>query len=226
MKLNKRSRLLLTTSFVATSILGTLAIVHIAAQIFCGLKIAGEKYENVIGIMDTNTLWYNSDSAEELAPIVIIEGSDTEPQILAEPTEVLLYSNAESFEMPKHWGLTAWRMQYYLRAILLVAMVVMLLYFAFATLRGSRSENLFTKCNLNIIYALVPTSFIYLLVSDNVYTFMQYAISELYSDKASIALHGAITVNAETFIVPLLLIMVAQLYKVAITMNEDDAMTI
>lgn len=224
MKLNKRSKLLLTTSFVVTSLLGALVIVHTAVQILNGMPVAGEEYKNAIGIMDTGNSLHNDGRATE--PIVVVEGSDTEPQILAKPIEVLLYSDSEDFVMPNHWGFKAWKSMFYLRTLLLMTMVVMLLYFALVTLRGSRTGVLFTKSNLNIIYALAPISFLYLLANDNFYTFKQYAISELYADNASIALHGKFYMNAETLVVPLLLIIVAQLYKVAIMMNEDEVMTV
>ena len=224
MKLNKKSKLLLTTSFVVTSLLGALVIVHTAVQILNGMPVAGEEYKNAIGIMDTGNTLHNDGRATE--PIVVVEGSDTEPQILAKPTEVLLYSDSEDFVMPNHWGFKAWKAMFYLRTLLLMTMVVMLLYFALVTLRGSRTGVLFTKSNLNIVYALAPISFLYLLANDNFYTFKQYAISELYADNASIALHGKFYMNAETLVVPLLLIIVAQLYKVAIVMNEDEVMTV
>lgn len=224
MKLNKKSKLLLTTSFVVTSLLGALVIVHTAVQILGGMRDAGDNYKNAIGIMDTGNFLHNDGMATE--PIVVVEGSDTEPQILAKPTEVLLYSDSEDFVMPNHWGFKAWKAMFYLRTLLLMTMVVMLLYFALVTLRGSRTGVLFTKSNLHIVYALAPISFLYLLANDNFYTFKQYAISELYADNASIALHGKFYMNAETLVVPLLLIIVAQLYKVAIVMNEDEVMTV
>jgi len=224
MKLNKKSKLLLTTSFVVTSLLGALVIVHTAVQILNGMPVAGEEYKNAIGIMDTGNSLHNDGRVTE--PIVVVEGSDTEPQILAKPTEVLLYSDSENFVMPNHWGFKAWKAMFYLRTLLLMTMVVMLLYFALITLRGSRTGVLFTKSNLHIVYALAPISFLYLLANDNLYTFKQYAISELYADNASIALHGKFYMNAETLVVPLLLIIVAQLYKVAIVMNEDEVMTV
>ncbi len=224
MKLNKRSKLLLTTSFVVTSLLGALVIVHTAVQILNGMPVAGEEYKNAIGIMDTGNSLHNDGRVTE--PIVVVEGSDTEPQILAKPTEVLLYSDSEEFVMPNHWGFKAWKAMFYLRTLLLMTMVVMLLYFALITLRSSRTGVLFTKSNLHIVYALAPISFLYLLVNDNFYTFKQYAISELYADNASIALHGKFYMNAETLVVPLLLIIVAQLYKVAIVMNEEEVMTV
>lgn len=224
MKLNKRSKLLLTTSFVVASLLGALVIVHTAVQILGGMRDASDNYKNAIGIMDTgNSSRYDG---REVEPIVVVEGSDTEPQILAKPIEVLLYSDSDDFVIPDHWGFKAWKALFYLRTLLLIAMVAMLLYFALATLRGSRTGNLFTRGNLNIIYALAPISFLYLFANDNFYSFKQYAISELYADKASIALNGAFTLEAATLVVPLLLIVVAQLYKVAIVMNEDEVMTV
>ncbi len=224
MKLSKKSKLLLTTSFVVTSLLGALVIVHTAVQILGGMRDAGDNYKNAIGIMDTGNFLHNDGRATE--PIVVVEGSDTEPQILAKPSEVLLYSEAENFVMPNHWGFKAWKAMFYLRTLLLVVMIVLLLYFSLVTLRGSRTGKLFTRGNLYIIYVLTPISFLYLLANDNFYTFKQYAISELYADKASIALNGSFTLNAETLVVPLLLIIVAQLYKVAIVMNEDEVMTV
>ena len=76
------------------------------------------------------------------------------------------------------------------------------------------------------MYALAPITFVFMLVNSNVYLFKQVAISELYADKASIALRGAFTLNTETLLVPLLLLAVAVLYKVAVTLNEEEQMTV
>ena len=45
MKLNKKSKLLLTTSFVVTSLLGALVIVHTAVQILNGMPVAGGRVQ-------------------------------------------------------------------------------------------------------------------------------------------------------------------------------------
>ena len=69
MKLNKKSKLLLTTSFVVTSLLGALVIVHTAVQILGGMRDAGDNYKNAIGIMDTGNFLHNDGRATE--PIVV-----------------------------------------------------------------------------------------------------------------------------------------------------------
>ena len=117
MKLNKRSKLLLTTSFVVASLLGALVIVHTAVQILGGMRDASDNYKNAIGIMEVNDYSQNPSNGHRVEPLVAVEGSDTEPQILAKPTEVLLYSEAEDFVMPNHWGFKAWKAMFYLRTL-------------------------------------------------------------------------------------------------------------
>ena len=226
MKLSKRTSRTLIATFIAASFFGALLLVQSYIQIVGGLLVEGEDNASSVGIMRTGVYTPESSDADNFEPITVIAGEDGQPEIIAKPTQVLLYSANEGTALPDHWGFKAWKAMFYLRTLLLMTMVVMLLYFALITLRGSRRGVLFTKSNLHIVYALAPISFLYLLANDNFYTFKQYAISELYADNASIALHGQFYMNAETLVVPLLLIIVAQLYKVAIVMNEDEVMTV
>lgn len=226
MRLSKKNQRSLAALFVAAGLLGVFVITHSVVQILAGVKAAGEEHERAIGVMSTSSYVLGSYGADKVQPIVVIEGSESEPEILAKPISVLLYSEAENFAAPDHWGFEAFKWSFYFRSALLVAMIGLLMGFAWNTLRGSRSGNIFTHTNLRIMYALAPITFVFMLVDSNVYLFKQVAISELYADKASIALRGAFTLNTETLLVPLLLLAVAVLYKVAVTLNEEEQMTV
>ena len=226
MKLSKKNQRSLAALFVAVGLWGVFTIAHSVVQIMAGAKAAGEEHERAIGVMSTSSYVLGTYGADKVQPIVVIEGSESEPEILAKPIDVLLYSDAENFVAPDHWGFEAFKWSFYFRSALLVVLIGLLMGFVWSTLRGSRSGNIFTLTNLRILYALVPISFVFKLVSDNVYLFKQVAISELYADKASIALRGAFTLNTETLLVPMLLLAVAVLYKVAVTLNEEEQMTV
>ena len=227
MKLTKKNQGALIALFALASLLGVFVIAQsVVMQICGGLQVAGEEHSNSIGIMETVNYQPGCKGSEKLQPIVVIEGSESEPEILAKPVEVLLYSEAENFTRPDHWGFTAFKWNFYFRSALLIALIVLLICFGWNTLRGARSGNIFNRSNLGILYALSPISFLYLLANDNVYMFKQLAISDLYADRASIDIVGEFTINAETLVVPLLLVTVAMLYKVAIVMNEDEVMTV
>lgn len=224
MKLTKRTSRLLTAIFVVASLLGVFAIAHSAVQIFCWWQGAEEGHRHFIGIM--NTGYGLLDEKESFQPFVVVESGENEPAILAVPISVMLYLEGEDFAAPNHWGFKAWKVQFYLRSALLVAVIVLLLCFAVNTLRGARSGHLFTQRNLLFLHLLSPLSFFYLLLNENIYLFMQLAISELYADRALIPLNGEVVINLETLLVPLLLVVVAQLYKVAIAINEEEVMTV
>ena len=227
MKLTKRSSRILTASFVIVTLFGALVVAQAAVQILGGCQVADESHHQSIGVMRVRSYLRDGKDINELHPVVIVEESATEPEILAKPIELLLYSESDMFEQPDHWGFKALKVQFYIRAILLFAMVVMLLWFAVNTLRGSRNGNLFTKSNLHLIYIMSPVSCIYFVLTENIYFFKKLAIGEIYGERALVEFEDAFfVINAETIVVPLLLVVVAQLYKVAILMNEEEVMTV
>lgn len=227
MKLSQKSKRVLTVSFVVATLFGALFVAQNAVQILGGCQVADETHSQSIGVMSVRSYLHDGKGINELQPIVVVEGSATEPEILAKPVDVLLYSESKEFEQPDHWGFTAWKVQFYIRAILLLAMVVMLMWFAVNTLRSSRRGNIFTKCNLRLIYAMSPISFIYFVLTENIFFFKQLAIGDTYGERALVEFNDAFfEINVETIVVPMLLIVVAQLYNVAITMNEEEIMTV
>ena len=226
MKISKRTSRLLIATFIAASFFGVLPLVQSYVQIAAGLQVEGEEGPSSVGVMRTGVYTPKSSDAENFEPIVVVEGEDGQPDIVAKPTQVLLYSVNDDTVQPDHWGFRAWKVQFYLRTLLLMTMVVMLMVFAFNTIRSARKGCVFTKSNLYLLYALAPVTLLFIVADENIYLFKQLAIYNLYADQAQIGLHGAFRMNASTFIIPLLIIVVAQLYKLAIGLNEDETMTV
>ena len=226
MKLSKRTNQTLIATFIAASFFGVLLLAQSCVQIFGGLQVEGEDKSTSVGIMRTGVYTPESSDADNFEPITVIAGEDGQPEIIAKPTQVLLYSANEGTALPDHWGFKAWKVQFYLRTLLLLAMVVMLGWFAINTARGARLGSIFTPTNLGLLYALAPVTLLFMVADENIYLFKQLAIHELYADQAQIGLHAALRMNASTFIIPLLIVVVAQLYKIAIGLNEDETMTV
>ena len=226
MKLSKRTSRTLIATFIAASFFGALLLVQSYIQIVGGLLVEGEDNASSVGIMRTGVYTPESSDADNFEPITVIAGEDGQPEIIAKPTQVLLYSANEGTALPDHWGFKAWKVQFYLRTLLLLAMVVMLGWFAINTVRGARLGSIFTQTNLGLLYALAPVTLLFMAADENIYLFKQLAIYELYADQAQIGLHAALRLDASTFIIPLLIIVVAQLYKIAIGLNEDETMTV
>ena len=226
MKLSKRTSRTLIATFIAASFFGALLLVQSYIQITGGLLVEGEDKNASVGIMRTGVYTPESSDADNFEPITVIADENGLPEIIAKPTQVLLYSANEEAALPDHWGFKAWKVQFYFRTLLLLSMVVMLIAFAFNTIRSARLGCVFTKSNLRLLYALAPVTLLFMVADENIYIFKQLAIYELFADQAQIGLHAAVRVDASTFIIPLLIIVVAQLYKIAINLNEDETMTV
>ena len=226
MKLSKRTSRTLIATFIAASFFGALLLAQSYIQITGGLLVEGEDKNASVGIMRTGVYTPESSDADNFEPITVIADENGQPEIIAKPTQVLLYSANEEAALPDHWGFKAWKVQFYFRTLLLLSMVVMLIAFAFNTIRSARLGCVFTKSNLRLLYALAPVTLLFMVADENIYIFKQLAIYELFADQAQIGLHAAVRVDASTFIIPLLIIVVAQLYKIAINLNEDETMTV
>lgn len=221
MRLTKQTNRRLTALLVAISMIGALALVRTAVQI-----VRSNEESSLIGVVDTGAYNIDSESTAKLPPIVVVESKSGEAEIIGKPTEVALYAASGKCINANHWGFAAWHAQIYLRGLLLVAMIVMLLWFGTNTLLDAKSGRLFTLGNLRILYTLAPTAFLYMLITENIYIWQQIAICELYADAALIPLCGQFTITAGTIIIPLLTITVAELYKAAIDLNDEEQMTV
>ena len=95
-----------------------------------------------------------------------------------------------------------------------------------SAIRGIRTGNIFRHQHTRQLRWLSLAVFIYYVLIENREMFRMLAVKDIYADSVPIELFGYATLRHECLIIPLFLLILAELMAVAARFNEEESMTI
>ncbi len=178
----------------------------------------------ILGWVDCNPFAEGS----SVEPYCLLSAADGSPEVCALPTSLVVYAPEGEYPMPKH-PLLVWRKALLWLDFLLLGVVVgLLVALLYQILRGLRSEELiFTRCSVRLMRWLALPLFLYVLIRDNlVGCFESGAFAQLYEATSPLALFGTFTLQGWALIIPLFLLIFAELMAIANRLNEEESATL
>ena len=228
MKISKSIQRRTIVLMVFVALFAILPIAHFTTQlIYTSDRYNAEQSYTEIGRLDTSFKAYGIASGEydEFA-ITVERDANGEPLVEALPITMMLFSKNPNYSFPDHYGWRANRVVGYLALLLLVVMEALIGWILIGAIRGFRTGNIFQANHAHLLRYLAVVAFFYYAVVDNRTLFTQLAMGDTYGSKIDIDLYSSLTLDAEVFMIPLLLLIFAELMSVAARMNEDESMTI
>ena len=228
MKISKNIQRRTVVLMVFVALFAILPIAHFTTQlIYTSDPYNAEKGYTEIGTLDTSFKAYGIASGEydEFA-ITVERDADGEPLVEALPISMMLFSKNPNYSFPDHYGWKANRVVGYLALLLLVVMEALIGWILIGSIRGFRTGNIFQANYARLLRYLAVVAFLYYATVDNRTLFTQLAAGDTYCDKMAIDVYSNLNLDVEVFMIPLLLLIFAELMSVAARMNEDESMTI
>lgn len=216
-----------TVIFAAMAALVALfQVTHLLAQLFSSNNISiGENSPYYIGELDVSyAAFYDEDNKDDA--IVITRDADGEPLVEAMPSSLMFFSRNPHFQLPDHYGWAANRIIVYAVIAAFVIIVFLVAWILFGAIHGFRTENIFRHNHPTLLRWLALATFIYFILVNNRLLFMQIATKSVYGVMSPIEVFGSASFGPEVLIVPLLLLIFAELMAVAARINEEESMTI
>lgn len=196
-------------------------VAHLAVQIFNSNK---EYSFNIIGELDTHYNYLDDDYATDT--IIIERDAEGEPLVEALPTSLMFFSKNPEYVRPDHFGWRANNVIVYAFLATFIVIVLLVAWILFGAIQGFRTGNIFRHNHPALLRWLALVVFLYYILVNNRSLFIQIATKDLYGAQSPVAVFGSASFGPEAFIVPLLLLIFAELMAVAARINEEESMTI
>ena len=196
-------------------------VAHLAVQIFNSNK---EYSVNIIGELDTHYNYLDGDYATDT--IVIERDAEGEPLVESLPTSLMFFSKNPEYVRPDHFGWRANNVIVYAFLAIFIVIVLLVAWILFGAIQGFRTGNIFRHNHPALLRWLALVVFLYYILVNNRSLFIQIATKDLYGAQSPVAVFGSASFGPEALIVPLLLLIFAELMAVAARINEEESMTI
>jgi hypothetical protein len=179
-----------------------------------------------IGELDTKYNMIQQIKENDEFSITVERDAEGKPLVEAVPTSVMLFSRHPDYIRPDHYGWQASQVVIYATLAIFIIIAALMAWILIGAIKGFRTGNIFRRSHPCLIRWLALASFIYTALVENRAVFTQLATKEIYGINSPIEVFGSVSFSSAVVIAPALLLIFAELMKVAAQINEDEAMTI
>lgn len=179
-----------------------------------------------IGEMTTHYEHFTISQDADKNAIVMDRNERGEATVKGMPLRLFVYGVGDDFQFPDHIGFkisNAARIVSYVLTILLALAFIFILYFTF---KGFRNELYFNRVQVYLLRWSALFSFLLFISNELCSKFHMIAIGNLYGKSSDISLATTIQFEVQEFIIPLLLLIFAEIINIALQLNEEESMTI
>lgn len=179
-----------------------------------------------IGEMETRADHYTITQEEDVNAIVMARDENGEATVKGMPLKLFVYGVGEDFQFPEHpmfKATNAMRIVSYVLTLLLVLCFVFVLIF---TIKGFRNGLYFSRLQVALLRWSALFSFLLFVSNELCARFHMLAIGNLYGKTSDIKLATTFQMEIQEFVIPLLLLIFAEIINIALRLNEEEAMTI
>ena len=185
--------------------------------------------ENItyLGTLDVNRPSYMLDEGEQSfnAPTTICPATGDKPAIAVEPRQYIVYATKGDFEVDT--TLTKVRtVLLYISTLTTITLIGLVLAIVYQAIRGFRTGNFFTRASVIMLRVMAAVYCIRSLIISNLGALEGSIASELCGALRPEGLGSTYTLNMETIVVPLVLLVVAELMNIARLLNEEESATL
>lgn len=185
--------------------------------------------ENItyVGTLDVNRPSYMLDEGEQSfnAPTTICSATGDEPAIVVEPRQYIVYATDGDFEVDT--TLTKVRtVLLYISTLATITLIGLVLAIVYQAIRGFHTGNFFTRASVIMLRVMAAVYCIRSLIISNLGALEGSIASELCGALRPEGLGSTYNLNTETIVVPLVLLVVAELMNIARMLNEEESATL
>lgn len=185
--------------------------------------------ENItyIGALDVNRPSYMLAEGEHSfnTPTIVRAATNDEPAIVAEPSKYIIYATDGNYEIEA----TAANVRTVLLYVLMVATIALIgliLAVVYQAIRGFRTGEFFTRASVVMLRVMAAAYCVRSIIMSNIGALEGSVASELCGALRPEGLGSAYRLDAEAIVVPLVLLVVAELMNIARLLNEEERATL
>lgn len=158
-------------------------------------------------------------------PIVVRPATADEPAIMAEPSEYVVYATEENYEIdtPANKVRTVMLCVSMVVTFVLTILLFMIIY---QVIKGFRTGEFFTRKSVIMVRAMAAFYFVGSLIWSNFDELDGRVASDFCDLLRSDGLGGGYTLNTNTILIPIVMLVIAELMSIAHRLNEEECATL
>jgi hypothetical protein len=185
--------------------------------------------ENItyVGTLDVNRPSYMLNEGEQSfnAPTTICSATGDEPAIVVEPSQYIIYATEGDFKVDSTMADVRIGLLYVLM-VATITLIGLILAVVYQAIRGFRTGEFFTRASVVMLRVMAVAYCVRSLITSNIGALESSVASEFCGALQPDGLGGAYVLNTESIVVPLVLLIVAELMNIARMLNEEECATL
>lgn len=181
----------------------------------------------LVGTMDVHRPSYMLDEGEQsfYAPNVIREATADEPAIMAEPSQYIIYATEGDFDVDSTMA-NVRKVLLYILMVATIALIGLVLAIVYQSIRGFRTGEFFTRASVVMLRVMAVSYCVRSLIVSNIGALESSVASEFCGVLRPEGLGGVYVLNTESIVVPMVLLIVAEMMNIARLLNEEESATL
>ncbi len=229
MKLDKRIRRRTAVYFTIITLLLVFAAISLTVSLPQGLD--RKHWRNgpgnvTIGEMTTYYDGCSISTESEQDAIVMARDENGEPIVKGMPVRLFVYGVGEDFQIPDHPSFKTSKAMFIATYCLSLILILCVLFILGSTIAGFRKGLYFNRMQVTLLRFSALVSFLLSITSELSTKFHMIGIGEIYGPTSDIRLAASMTMDLNDIMVPLLILMLAEIINIAMHLNKEEAMTI
>lgn len=229
MKLDKRTKRRTVFFFTIITLLLIFATISLTVTLPLGLN--NRDWRNSPGNVTIGemTTYYNDCSIRpgtDSCAIVVARNESGDPVVKAMPTRLFVYGIGKDFQVPEHPMFKTSKTMLIASYCLSLTLILSVIFILGSVLVGFRKGIYFSRIQVVLLRWGALVSFLLAIASELSKKCHMMAIGELYGQSSDIKLATSLTLDLNDILIPIFILMLAEVINIAVRLNKEESMTI
>ena len=181
----------------------------------------------LVGTMDVRRPSYMLGEGQQslYTPTVIREATDDSPAIMAEPSQYLIYATEGDYKIDTPTN-NVRKVMLCVSMVAIFVLSILLLVIVYQVIRGFRTGEFFTHKSVIMVRVMAVVYCVGSLIWSNWGALEASVASEFCGALCPEGMGGAYVLNTDSIVIPLVMLVVAELMNIARMLNEEENATL
>lgn len=227
MKISKSTERRVVALFVLVSLMFLPDLVLSVVHVVLDEDWRTTKNITYVGTMDVRRPSYMLDEGEQncYEPIVVRPATADEPAIMAEPSQYFIYATEGDYQIDTKAN-TVRKVMLSISMVVIFALTILLLMIVYQAIKGFRTGEFFTRKSVVMVRVMAALYFVGSLIWSNLGAMEESVASELCGALCPEGLGGAYVLNTNSILIPIVMLVIAELMNIAHMLNEEESATL
>lgn len=181
----------------------------------------------IVGMMDVRRPSYMLGEGEQsfCAPTLLRAATEDSPAIMAEPSQYLIYATEGDYEIDTPAN-NLRKVMLCLSMVAIFVLSILLFGVVYQVIRGFRTGEFFTRKSVVMVRVMAAVYCIGSLIWSNFGALEGSVAADFCGALRPQSMGGAYVLNTDSIVIPLLMLVIAELMNIAYMLNEEESATL